>query len=109
MARVPIGALRARLTIETPVERPDGAGGLTRSWSTLATAFAAIEPLSGEERLLADRLEERVTHRVSLRAGPALKAGLRFRRGARVLMIRSVYDPDERGTRLLCLCEEVKP
>jgi SPP1 family predicted phage head-tail adaptor len=109
MARVPIGALRVRLTIETPVERPDGAGGLTRSWSVVGMVFAAIEPLSGEERILADRLEERVTHRVTLRAGPALKAGQRFRRNERLLAIRTVYDPDERGTRLLCLCEEVKP
>ena len=109
MARVPIGALRARLVIETPVESPDGAGGLSRDWSALGTVWGAVEPLSGEERLLADRLEERVTHRVILRAGPDLKAGMRFRRAGRVLAIRSVYDPDERGARLLCLCEEVKP
>jgi head-tail adaptor len=44
---LPIGAMRHRLVLQTPAETPDLAGGVVRGWSTVATLWAAIEPLSG--------------------------------------------------------------
>lgn len=40
------GELRHRLTLEAPVETPDGAGGVTRSFATVATLWAAVTPVS---------------------------------------------------------------
>lgn len=109
MARAAIGALRARLDIERPVDTPDGAGGAARSWVVAASVFAEIRPVSGDERLMADRMEQAVTHRITLRPPATLTSAMRFRLGSRVFVIRSVVDADERGARLTCLCEETRP
>ena len=46
------GQLRTQLTLEQPVETPDGQGGFTLTWTTLATLWALVEPLGGRARSL---------------------------------------------------------
>lgn len=102
----PIGQLRHRLVIEAPDETPDGAGGVVRTWSTLATVWGEIEPLSADDVLLADKRVGLVTHKVHVRYRTDLDLGHRFRLGARLFTIRALRDPEERGRFLECLCAE---
>jgi len=44
------GQLRHRVTIEQVTETQDSYGGVTETWSTLATVWAAIEPITGREK-----------------------------------------------------------
>lgn len=45
-----VGELDQRVTIERVTLTPDGAGGATESWATVATLWAKVRPLSGAER-----------------------------------------------------------
>lgn len=44
-----IGALRHRVTLEAPVDAPDGAGGYTRSFTPIANLWARITPSGARE------------------------------------------------------------
>lgn len=103
-----LGALRHRLTHETPVELPDGAGGVTRTFLAVDVLWAAIrtDTASGE---IADRPGAVLAHRVTVRAPATVAEGDRFRLGARVLSIEAVSDPDNRGRFLVCQCREERP
>ncbi|MFD1746545.1 phage head closure protein [Rhizobium helianthi] len=106
------GQLNTRLLLEVPQETSDGQGGTLTQWVAVTEVWARIEPLvqgavwhrqvelAGAERAV-------LSHRVTLRQRPDLRAGQRFRRGERVLTIRSLRDPDESGRFFLCDCEEV--
>jgi SPP1 family predicted phage head-tail adaptor len=104
-----VGELRHRLVIEAPVETPDGAGGVSRAWSALATVWAAIEPVDVNERVVADRDIGVLTHKITLRHRDDLDLNHRFRLGGRTFAIRAWRDPDERGEFLECLVAEERP
>lgn len=104
-----IGALRHRVTIEAENASPDGAGGLTDPWANpiqVATVWAEITPLTGDERLQAMRLEDRVSHRIRIRYRADVTAQHRLRLGTRIFNIRSVINESERDRWLTVLAEE---
>jgi SPP1 family predicted phage head-tail adaptor len=107
--RAEISALRSRLVLESPVETPDGAGGMTRSWAVTATLWGRVQPTGGDDSRVAGAPGQTVSHRVTLRWRAAVNAGMRLKLGARRFAIRAVYDPQERRKMLVCLCDEVKP
>jgi SPP1 family predicted phage head-tail adaptor len=109
MARLPVGELRARLVLEGPIETPDRAGGVTRSWSMLGNVWCDVATLNAQQRLEAEQIGQTVTHRITLRWRDGLTTKQRLRRGTQIFLIRGVQDPDDRRRRLLCNCEEIKP
>lgn len=104
-----IGEFRHRLLLQAADEIDDGAGGVTRTWEPLGQVWAAIEPLSRDDKLVTGRRIGVVTHRVMLRHRGDITLSHRFVLGARVFSIRAVRDPDERGRLLECLVEEERP
>ena len=104
-----VAGLRSRLVLEAPQEKPDGAGGVTSSYAPVATLWARIEPLRGDEGVRAGSLGQAISHRITLRWRARLDASMRLRQGGRMFAIRSAWDPDERRRRIVCLCEEVRP
>ncbi len=104
-----IGDFRHRLTLQAADEIEDGAGGVTRTWEPLGEVWAAIEPLSLSDNLLSDKRLGVLTHRVTLRHRVDITLSHRFTLGTRVLAIRAMRDPDERGRLLECLVEEERP
>jgi SPP1 family predicted phage head-tail adaptor len=101
-----IGDFRHRLTLQAADEVEDGAGGVARTWEPLGQIWAAIEPLSLDDRLLSDKRLGLLTHRVLLRHRADITLSHRFALGTRVFAIRAVRDPDERGRLIECLVEE---
>jgi SPP1 family predicted phage head-tail adaptor len=106
---ISIGHLRHRLTLEAPQETADGLGGVTRTWSTLVQVWAAIEPLSGGDAVVAGKRVARLTHRVVMRKRGDVSLNHRFRLGARSFAIRTLRDAAEDGRFLECLVEEERP
>jgi len=104
-----IGQLRHRLTLEQPTATPDGAGGSTLAWTPLATMWASLRPLSGDEVAQADGTRGRITHEIVIRHRAGVTAAMRFMSGPRTFAIRSAIDPDERRSWLRCLVEETTP
>jgi SPP1 family predicted phage head-tail adaptor len=103
----PLGAMRHRLRLDRPVETPDLAGGVLRSFVPVATLWGAIEPLSRRAGLLGDAPASLASHRVTLRWRADVAAGHRLTFGARRFEIRTVTDPDERRLRLHLEVEEI--
>lgn len=101
-----IGKLRHRLTIEQPATTPDGAGGVTESWITLAEVWGAIEPLSGSERAEAGRIAGRHMHDITIRYRGDVARNMRVRQGNRIFHILTLEDIGGRGRWLRMLAEE---
>ena len=93
------GRLKTRLLIEAPVEADDGQGGVVRSYTTLATAWAAVAPLAarGESRGVEADAEGAVAkYRILLRSNFVLTLRHRLVDGARVYRIAAIRDADDR-------------
>lgn len=90
------GRLRLRLELEKATPSPDGA----------ATIAAALIPLKAEERSVGEGLADVGQVRIVIRRRGDVAAGDRFRLGERLFHIRSVFDPEEDGRYLVCLCSE---
>jgi SPP1 family predicted phage head-tail adaptor len=108
MTLIDPGMLSTRLELEEAVETPDGQGGVTRVWAPVATLWGRLEPVSALSEEVASGLQQRLTHRVTLRFRADVAAGMRLSRRERRFEIRTVRDPDESGRYLVCQCEEVR-
>lgn len=96
------GALRARLTIETPAVGVDEA----TAWTSVATTWGEIAPQGAGERETGGRAAGIATHRVTIRWRGDVGSADRLRLGARIFNVRGVFDPDERRRFLVLLAEE---
>lgn len=91
------GDLRHRLVLEAPVETPDGAGGVTRSYEMVAALWAAVTPVSARGDVVAFGSGATITHRIVLRARADLTTRHRLRDDARIFRIVALRDEDGRG------------
>jgi SPP1 family predicted phage head-tail adaptor len=101
------GRLRHRLTLEAPVETPDGAGGVLRTYAAAATVWAELAPVAARGAVAAHARGATVTHRIVIREGPEVTMRHRFRKGGRIFEIVALR---EREGRLLEIeAEERRP
>jgi len=84
------GRLKTRLVLEAPSETPDGQGGVTRSYSAVATVWAAVTPLPAREAVEADAAGATERVRIVLRDEFALTLAHRFRDGARIYRVAAL-------------------
>jgi len=61
------GPLRHRINLQQAVEASNGFGDVIRTWSTVATVWASINPLSGREYLAARQAQAETTTRIQIR------------------------------------------
>lgn len=90
-----IGKLKSRVTIEEAVRTPDGGGGFTESWQSIADSpevYAAILPLSGSEQLRHHQLSSTVTHRIIIRQRGGITPAMRLVKGSVIYDIISVTE-----------------
>lgn len=102
------GALRERVIIQQRTSTPDGQGGRDVVWSTLATTWAMVEPLTGTERLQAGAETSVLSHRITMRYRADVSAVLRLVWRRRVLEIHTVASPDARREWLVLDCSQVQ-
>ena len=100
-----IGMLRRHLTIEDAVDTADGAGGATRTYAVLGTAFAQVAAAGRRDTVSDGRAVGLVTHKVTLRQRSDVRRGVRFVDGAARYLVLAVED-DARRRFITCLCEE---
>ena len=104
-----IGARARRFVLELPLERPDGFGGVIRSYAPGPQVWGAMELLSGAERIRADRPEQALTHRITLRYREGVTGAMRLTSGLRRFAIKAASDPDGSRRNVVCLVEEIRP
>lgn len=104
------GKLRHRIDIQRYTVIENELGDQLEYWDTIAYAWAAIEPISGQEFWEAARIAAEVTHKVTMRLpGVTIKQvspADRIAFGSRILEIESILDIEERGRELVLLCKE---
>lgn len=100
------GQLSARLALEIRDDASDGQGGIVSGFAPVASLWARIEPVSFKQEERGDEEIFAVTHRIWIRFRDDVTAGMRFRKGQRVFVVRAFYDPDEMRRYLICQCTE---
>ena len=91
------GELKHRIGLEAPVETPDGAGGVARSYATAATLWAKVTPVAARGDVEADGFAGTVTHHIVIRSGPDVTTRHRLREGTRIFRIVALRDQDGGG------------
>jgi SPP1 family predicted phage head-tail adaptor len=90
------GQLNRRLTLEAPVETDDGAGGVARSFTAVATLWAEVTPVAARGEVQAAALGATVTHRIALRFRADITLRHRLRDGARIYRIVAIRERHRR-------------
>jgi SPP1 family predicted phage head-tail adaptor len=101
-----LGDLKHRLLLEQPVESADGAGGVTRSYATVATVWAALTPSAARSEVAADALGAEVTHEIVIRFRADVTTRHRLRDGSRIFRILALRDQDGNGRFLSIQAQE---
>jgi SPP1 family predicted phage head-tail adaptor len=91
-----IGRLRHRLTLEAPETDADDIGGRSVAWTPLATVWAAVETVNGNEIAAQDQTDAQLVCRITIRHRDGVGPAMRLTRDARVFEIAAVRDPDGR-------------
>jgi SPP1 family predicted phage head-tail adaptor len=94
------GRLKTRLQVQSPVEVDDGQGGVVRTYTTLATVWAAVTPLAARAAasgsVEADAEGATIKVRIILRSNFSLTLQHRLVDGARIYRIAAIRDRDDR-------------
>jgi SPP1 family predicted phage head-tail adaptor len=93
----PLTALNRRLTLEAPVEAPDGAGGVTRGYADAATLWAQVTQVSARADVTANSPGAALRVRIVIRARPGMTTRHRFRDGPRIYRVVAVRESKTRG------------
>lgn len=101
------GTLRHRVAIQSLGASLDDYGDPSGGWSTDATVWAAVEPVSGTESVIGDELTGVVTHKVTTRYRASVTPANRLTYDSRTLSIVEVRNWRERGIQLEIMCREV--
>ena len=101
------GRLSARLELERETETPDGAGGFSGQWISVASIWADIRPLVANFVERANTATSDISHEITVRHRLDIREAMRFRKGARLFLIDALFDPDETGRWLKCLTREI--
>jgi SPP1 family predicted phage head-tail adaptor len=101
------GKLRHRVTIQQAVEAHNAYGETIRTWSTVATVYASVEPIRGREFFDAEQVQSEISQRVRMRYRSGIKPTMRLLYGSRLLQIQAVIDVEERHREIHLMCREM--
>jgi SPP1 family predicted phage head-tail adaptor len=100
------GELKDRIEIQAPISTPDGLGGFTTSWLTLATVWAKKWTASSSDQTEAmQQVLVRVT-KFKIRYRRGLRTEYRVKAGSTYYSITGI-DPDAEKEALFLTCKEV--
>lgn len=101
------GDLRHRVTIEEKSVVRDGYGGEEITWSTVATVWAAVEPLRGREFLEGHSLEAAVDTRIRIRYRSGLLPSMRVTWGSHAYDVQAVLEIQSKRREIHLMCGEI--
>jgi len=102
------GEMTRFITIQKPVDAPDGAGGETRTWATFIRVWASVEPNSGSETYFAQQLYPKESYTVQIRYKTGVVPGMRIVLGSHIMRIHSIIDLYQEHAFLKMNCEELQ-
>ena len=109
----PSPAFNRRIVVQSPAGSRDAYGERTTTWTTVATVWAAVMPLSARELLAGGAIHGELTHKVQVRYSAALAAAdasWRLMLGTRILVLVGPVRNIHEGNRILeFMCAEGLP
>ena len=99
------GALRHRVQIQNYVEGVDEIGQPFYGWETVATVWAAVEPLQGREFFAAQTAFSETTTRIRMRYRPGITTTMRILFEGAFYNVQSVIEPHTRRRELQLMCK----
>jgi len=100
------GDLDKRITIQYQTKAPDGMGGFTVTWVDYAMVWAAIWPISADERIQAGQEVMTITHRIRIRYRSSLNPSWRVKFGVKYYNIVSIINPSMANEQVDLMCKE---
>lgn len=101
------GRLNERITLQSAAVSVDSVGQPVHSWSTFATVWAEVMPVSGREYFRAQSLTQAESIRITMRYLDGVTPSMRVVHGSRTYHIRSVLNVGSRERELELICEVV--
>lgn len=101
-----IGPLRHRLTHQTALDVPDGAGGITRAFVAVDVLWGAIESVSADFGVGEERSRAAGQVRITVRAPHTIAPGDRMLHAGRTFHVEHLADADGRGRFHRIRCRE---
>lgn len=92
------GKLNKRITFQAGTESNDGEGKTI--WTDSFTVWAAVLPLTGNRRYLAQQLDASISGTIIIRYRSDVKSSMRIKFGTRYLSIISIRNPEEKNESL---------
>jgi len=103
------GRLRHQVVVQQPDPTVDTYGQPVRGWATVATVWAAVEPLNGREFFKAQEVQAETRVRMRLRYGSeiaSISQSWRVTFSGKVYNILSVIQPAEIDREIILMCGE---
>lgn len=100
------GKLRHSIVIQQNTPTPDSFGEQDPSWSTFATVFADIKPLTSREFWDAKQVNAENTLKFIIRYLSGLDSKMRISWDSRLFNIESIINVDERNEKIVILAVE---
>ena len=101
------GDLRNRVVIQNRTATQDTYGGEVPTWSTVATVWAAVEPMTGREFLEGRTLEATVDTRIRIRYRSGLAPDMRVTWDGHTYDVLAVLEVKSRRREIHLMCREV--
>lgn len=101
------GELRHRLTIKQKSVVRDDYGQETITWTTFATVWGSVEPLSGDTYIAGQQLEAAVDTRIRIRYLSGVVPTMEVYYGSHTYDIKSVIHLKEKKVEMHLMCKEV--
>ncbi len=101
------GSRNRRIVIQSATETTTDGGEVTRSWSTFATVWAEIKPLSAREAMVAQQSQATTTHKIIILYRPGITPDMQALYNGRTFRFDSVINLDEANRQLVITAMEV--
>ncbi len=105
-AAIKIGDMRHRITFQSGAEIEDEHHGHTIQWNNIATVWAKVDPVSGNEFYYSQQLKNTITHKITIRYRNDINVEMRIIFETRVMKIESMINLEEGNRFILLRCEE---
>ena len=96
-----------RIVIQSLTKTTTTGGEVTLTPATVATVWAAIQPLSGEEAMVAKQSQATTTHKIIILYRPDITPDMQATYDGRTFRFESVINLDEANRHLLIAATEV--
>ncbi len=100
------GNLRIQLSLQDPIETPDGSGGFVTTWTERALVWAALEPATPRLEAWGQRQISEAAHRITMRFRSDVRSGQRLASAIKTYRIELVSDLDSTSRYLVCQARE---